>query len=64
MNLDTLLTSMDMDILKSMEMILMIFRLQSEDDNQMNTAGEPVILVPETSLERKRTLKERRGFWE
>ena len=57
-------TLSDMNILKPMEMILMVLREQSEDDDQMNTAGEPVILLPETLLEREPTLKERRGFWD
>ena len=47
-----------MNILKPMEMILIVLREQSEDDDQMNTAGEPVILVPETLLEWESTLKE------
>ena len=55
-------TLSDMNILKPMEMILMVLREQSEDDDQMNTAGEPVILIPETLLEWEPTLIERRGF--
>ena len=42
----------------------MVLREQSEDDDQMNTAGELVILIPATLLEWEPTLKERGGFWE
>ena len=40
----------------------MVLREQSEDGDQMNTAGEPVILIPETLLKWEPTLKERGGF--
>ena len=51
-------------IRKLMEMILMVFREQSEEDDQMNTVRKPVILIPETLCEWELTLKERGGFWE
>ena len=41
-----------------METILKVLREQSEDGDQMNTAGELVILIPETLLEWESTLKE------
>ena len=64
MNPDLLTMLLDMNVLKPMERILMVLRVQSEDDDQMNTAGELVILLPETLLEWEPTLKERGGFWE
>ena len=45
-----------------METILKALREQSRRDDQMNTAGEIIGSVPETSLES--ILKERGGFWE
>ena len=51
-------------IRKLMEMILMLFREQSEEDDQMNTVRKPVILIPETLREWELTLKGRGGFWE
>ena len=48
MNPDMHTTLLDMNILKPMEMILMVLREQSEDYDQMNTAGELLILIPET----------------
>ena len=47
-----------------METILKVPREQSEDGDQMNTAGEPVISIRETLLEWEPTLKERGGFSE
>ena len=35
-------------ILELMEMILMVLREQSEEDDQMNTVEKPVILIPRT----------------
>ena len=62
MNPDMHTTLSDMNILKLMESTMI--REQSEDDDQMNPAAEPVILIPETLLEWEPTLKERGGFWE
>ena len=64
MNLDMHIACWNVNILKPMEMILMVLTEQSEEDDQMNTAGEPVILIPETLREWEPTLKERGGFWE
>ena len=64
MNPDMHTMLLDMNILKPMEMILMVLHEQPEDDDQMNTAGEPVISIPETLLEWEPALKERGGFWE
>ena len=47
-----------------MEMILLVFREQSEEDGHMNTVKKPVVLIPETLGEWELTLKERGGFWE
>ena len=44
--------------------ILKKFREQSEKDDQMKTAGEITVSVPETSLDWEPILKERGRFWE
>ena len=49
---------------KPMELILMVLRERSEEDDQMNTVRKPVILIPETLREWELTLKERGGFLE
>ena len=49
---------------KLMEMILLVFREQSEEDGHMNTVKKPVVLIPETLGEWELTKKERGGFWE
>ena len=64
MNPDMHTTLLDVNNLQPMELILMVLGEQSEDDDQMNTAGEPVILISETLLEWEPTLTERGGFWE
>ena len=51
-------------IRKVMEIILMLFREQFEEDDQMNTVRKPVILIPDTLREWELTLRERGGFWE
>ena len=51
-------------IRKLMEMLVMVFREQSEEDDQMNTVRKPVILIPETLREWEPTLRERGAFWE
>ena len=50
-------------IRKLMEMILMVFREQSEEDDQMNSVRKPVILIPETLRGWELTLKQRGAFW-
>ena len=50
-------------IRKLMEMILMVFREQYEEDDQMNTVRKPVISIPETLREWEPIKKERGGFW-
>ena len=52
------------EIRKLMEMILMVFREQSKEDDQMNTVRKPVMLIPETLRKWELTLKERGRFWE
>ena len=52
------------EIRKLMEMILVVFREQSEEDDQMNTVRKPVMLIPETLRKWELTLKERGRFWE
>ena len=57
-------TLWNVNIRKPIEMILMVLREQSDGDDQMNTAGEPVILIPETLRDWEPTLNERGRFWE
>ena len=64
MSLDMRTTWWNVKILKLMEMILMVLREQSEEDDQMSTARKPVVIIPETLREWELTLKERGGFWE
>ena len=53
-----------MNNLKLMETIVNVLREQFEEDDQMNTAGERVGSIPETSLEWEQILQERGRFWE
>ena len=64
MNPDMHTTLLDVNILKPMETILKVLREQSEEDDQMNTAGETAGSIPETSLECEQVLKQRGGFRE
>ena len=64
MSLDMHTSWLNAKIRKLMEMILVVFREQSEEDDQMNTVRKPVFLIPETLREWEPILKERRGFWE
>ena len=64
MNLDMHTTLLDMNILKAMEMILMVLREQSEENDQMNTVRTPVNLISEALREWRLALEEREGFWE
>ena len=64
MSLNLHTTWWNVKIRKLMVMILMVFREQSEEHNQMNTVRTPVNLIPETLCEWEPTLEERGGFWE
>ena len=54
----------NVNIRKTIEIILVAFREQSEEDDQMKAVRKPVILIPETLREWELTTKERGGFWE
>ena len=64
MSLDVHTTLLERENSEADGMILMVLREQSEEDDEMNTAGELVISTPQTLREWELTLKERRGFWE
>ena len=56
-------TLWNVNIKKPREMIQMVLRERFEEDDQMNTAGEPLILIAETLREWEPTLKELGRFW-
>ena len=57
MNPDMRSTLWNLNIRKPMEMILMVFCKQSEEDDQMNTVRKPLISIPETWREWELTLE-------
>ena len=63
MSPDMRTTLWNANIRKPIEMILMVLREQSEENDQMNTVRTLVIFIPGTLREWEPTLKERGGFW-